>query len=249
MNKLASIVVVILLLCGGALWFLAGGSLNDFIKQQIERVGTKTTEQSVKVEQVEIKLTEGAGAIKGLTLANPAGYQSKHAFSLGHIGLDINIESLTQEPIVLDEIVLQQPQVFVEVNQDGSANVKDILDAINRNLPKGEAAQETAPETPAANEPKIRVDRLTIAGVALALDLSKLGNKQHQLTLPDIHLSNIGGEKGMPASQLGAEVAKQALTAIWKQTKKEQKQQLKAKLEEKAKKKLTDLLNKLKSDG
>lgn len=245
MNKLASVAVVVLLICGGMLWFLASGSLNDFVKAQIESVGTKTTEQKVSVAQVDIKLTSGAGFIKGLTLANPEKYKADNLFSLNEIGLDINLESLTSEPIVIDEILIKNPQFFVEVNSDGSANIKDILDAINKNTPKS-TGQQDSPETQnSTKEPKIKLTKLTIAGVSLSLDLSQLGNKAHQLSLPDINLSNIGGEAGLPASQLGTEITKQLLNAVWKQTKKAQKDKLKAKLKDKAKEKLSDLINKL----
>ena len=67
MKIIASIIVVLLLLSGGALWFLAGGSLNEYVKSQIETVGTQVTEQAVTVKAVDIKLTSGAGSI----LANP----------------------------------------------------------------------------------------------------------------------------------------------------------------------------------
>lgn len=60
--------------------------------------------------------------------------------------------------------------------------------------------------------------------------------------MPDINLTNIGGEAGMSASLLGAEIAKQALSSIWKQAKSEQKKKLKAKVKEKIKDKLKEKL-------
>lgn len=242
MNKLTPIIVVILLFCGGSLWFLASGSLNDFIKTQIETIGSQTTEQQVKVNNVDIKMSSGAGAIKGLTLANPAKYNASHLFSLGQIGLDINLESLTKEPIVIDEILIEQPEVFVEFKKDGSVNVKEIMDAIKKNIP---ASNDQASQPTTKEEPKISVTKLTVAGVKLSIDLSDLGNKVHQATLPDIELSNIGGQQGLPASQLGVEITQMILDKIWRHTKKVQKDKLKTTIKEKAKEKLGDLLNKI----
>ncbi|MFT6918959.1 MAG: hypothetical protein ACJA2G_001594, partial [Cognaticolwellia sp.] len=68
---IASIIIVLLLLSGGALWFLAGSSLNGYIKGQIETVGSKVTEQKVTVKTVDIKIASGAGSILGINLANP----------------------------------------------------------------------------------------------------------------------------------------------------------------------------------
>ena len=245
MKIIASIIVVLLLLSGGALWFLAGGSLNDFIKNQIETVGSQVTEQSVTVKAVDIKLTSGAGSILGINLANPKTYSQPNAFSLGEVTLDINLESLTSSPIIIDAIVIKSPQAFVQMTQTGGSNIQDILDAIERNTPKGDSQAADTESTNSADEPKIKVRKIVLAGTALSLDLTAFGNKEHSATLPDITLSNVGGEAGLPASQLGSEIVKQALSNIWKQAKATQKKKLtddaKEKLKEKAKKKLTEL--------
>ena len=242
MKIIASIIVVLLLLSGGALWFLAGGSLNDYIKSQIETVGTQVTEQAVTVKAVDIKITQGAGSILGINLANPKAYSQPNAFVLDEVTLDINLESLTSTPIIIDAIVIKSPQAFVQFTQTGGSNIQDILDAIERNVPKADA---NAVDTKTDNEPKIKVTKIILAGTALTLDLSAFGNKEHSATLPDITLNNIGGEAGLPASQLGSEIVKQALSKIWQQAKATQKKKLTdsatEKLKEKAKKKLTDL--------
>jgi len=242
---IASIIVVLLLLSGGALWFLAGGSLNDYIKTQIETVGTEITEQAVTVKAVDIKITSGAGSILGINLANPKTYSQPNAFALGEMTLDINLESLTSSPIIIDAIVIKSPQAFVEFTQTGGSNIQDLLDAIERNTPKSDTAATTEEPANDGDEPRIKVSKIVLVGTALTLDLSAFGNKEHSATLPDIILNNVGGDAGLPASQLGSEIAKQALSHIWKQAKATQKQKLidsaKDKLKEKAKKKLTDL--------
>ena len=216
MKIIASIIVILLLLGGGALWFLANGSLNDYIKNQIETVGKQVTEQTVSVKAVDIKLTSGAGSILGVNLANPESYSQPNAFALDEVTLDINLESLTSSPI--------------------------IIDAIERNTPKTEASTS---EAASGTEPKIKVTKIVLAGTALTIDLSAFGNKEHSAELPDITLSNVGGDAGLPASQLGSEIVKQALSKIWQEAKDTQKKKLlddaKEKLKDKAKKKLTDL--------
>lgn len=241
MNKLASLVIIVLLFCGAALWFLANGSLDDFIKQQIQTQGSKITNQTVLVKNVEMKLTSGSGAINGFSLSNPKEYKYPHAFSFETVLLDINIKSLTEDPIVIDEIRINNPQAFVELTQSGKANLKDILDEVEKNLPKSETTS-TETESSSKDEPNIRVKKLILSGTNLSLDLSALGNKEHQLTLPDINLSNIGGDAGLPASVLGAEIAKEALSSIWKEAKAEQKKKLKEKLTNKIKEKALDKL-------
>lgn len=248
MKLLASIAVVILLACGGALWFLASGSLNEYIKVQIETIGKQITEQEVTVNNVDIQLTKGAGSILGLSLANPQEYTYPHAFTLGEITLDINIESLTKEPIIIDAIVIKDPKAFVQFTSSGDSNIKDLLDTIQKNIPNANDAQAEESETTAKTEPKLTVSKVILAGTALTVDLSALGNKEHSAELQDIVLTNIGGKNGLPASELGGVIIKEALSKIWSETKNTQKEQLKKqatdKLKDKAKKKLSELFNK-----
>jgi hypothetical protein len=242
MNKLAAIVVTALLIIGGALWFLAAGALNDFVKVQIEQLGSEYTEQKVSVANVNIELTKGSGAINGISITNPAGYQQAKAFVLDNIALDIDVASLKEaNPIVIESFVINKPQAFVEFTKKGGANVKDILDALKKHLP---ASSETAAKESNANEPNIKVNKLILSGVALTVDLRQLGNKEYTEQLPEINLGAIGGEKGLPASQLGTEIAKQVVDSIWQQAKSTQKKKLvekaKNKLKEKLKEKLPD---------
>ena len=248
MKLLASIAVVVLLACGGALWFLAGGSLNEFVKLQIETVGQQTTEQEVTVKSVDIQLTKGAGSILDLSLANPKSYTHPHAFTLGEITLDINVESLTKTPIIIDAIVIKDPKAFVQFTSSGDSNIKDLLDIIKKNTALANEAPAKKENTDSATEPKLSVSKVILAGTSLTIDLSALGNKEHSAVLQDIELTNIGGNKGLPASEIGGVIIKEALAKIWAETKNTQKKQLKKqatdKLKEKAKKKLSELFNK-----
>lgn len=241
MKIIASIIIVLLLLAGGASWFLTSGYLNDFIKEQIETVGTQITEQNVTVKAVDIKITTGAGSILGINVANPKKYTQPNAFSLGEATLDIDLESINSSPIIIDAIIIKSPEAFVEMTKSGGSNIKDILDAIERNAPKSEGQQEETAST--TDEPKIKVSKIVLAGTALSLDLSAFGNKNHTATLPDITLTNIGGDAGLPASELGSVIAKEALSNIWKQAKKSQKSKLIDDAKEKAKEKLKEKLN------
>jgi ABC-type transporter MlaC component len=250
MKKFILFTAILVLIAGGAFQFLTGSAVNNLIKEQIEQVGTKITEQSVTVASVEMKLLEGSGTINGLVLPNPAKYTAPSLFSLNEVTLDINLTSLTTDLIIIDRIILNKPEAVVEFTENAGSNIQDILDAIKKNTAstnQTEPEEKTTPEN--SVDPIVRVNKFVLAGVALTVDLTKLGNKAHQATLADIVLTNIGGEAGMPASQLGAELTKKALSSIWKQAKKEQtdilKSEIKDKVKDKVKEKLSGFLNKL----
>lgn len=242
MKIIATFLVAILLLLGGTLWFLADGSLNEFVKAQIEGVGLSVTEQKVSVDTVDIRLTEGAGSIKGLKLPNPSGYDYPNAFTLGETTLDLNLASLTKEPIVIDAIIIKAPQAFVQLKKDGSSNIQELIDIINKNVGESAPAKQEASTGP---EPKIAVTKVILENTNLTLDLTAFGNKAHQVTLPNINLTNIGGTAGLPASELGSAIVKEALSSIWKEAKKEQEKALKNKVKDKLKEKAKKELGKL----
>jgi len=247
MKKFIIFTALILAIGGGAFWFLTSDKLNEIIAEQIEVQGKKFTEQSVTVKKVDMQLFSGAGTINGLILNNPSGYTTTPLFALDEITLDINIESLAGvrdgKPIVIDAIVIDKPEALVEFNETGGSNIQVILDAIDKNIPKSSAGTETS--TDQTDSPKIRVKKFVLAGVALRVDLTKLGNTTHKKILPDINLANIGGEEGLPANELGGVMIKKALSAIWKQAKDSQKDVLKEQVKEKAKAKVKEKASEL----
>ena len=247
MKKFIIFTALILAIGGGAFWFLTSDKLNEIIAEQIEVQGKKFTEQSVTVKKVDMQLFSGAGTINGLILNNPSGYTTTPLFALDEITLDINIESLAGvrdgKPIVIDAIVIDKPEALVEFNETGGSNIQVILDAIDKNIPKSSAGNETS--TGQTDSPKIRVKKFVLAGVALRVDLTKLGNTTHKKTLPDISLANIGGEEGLPANELGGVMIKKALSAIWKQAKDSQKDIIKDQVKEKAKAKVKEKASEL----
>ncbi len=243
MKKVIIFVAVLVILAGGAFWFIAGGALNGLIKAKIEEVGTQVTGQAVSVQSVDIKLFKGVGTIKGLILPNPSKYKADSLFTLNEITLDINLESLTTDIIVIDQIVIASPQATVEFTNTAGSNIQDILNTIDNNLPTSTEDKKAEQSKTNQDEAIIKVKEFVLAGVALSVDLTELGNKVHQKTLPDIKLVNVGGNEGLVASQLGVELLKQSLNSIWKQAKKEQKSQVKEKIEKKLKEKVKDKLS------
>jgi len=243
MKKVIIFIALMALLAGGAFWFLADGALNNLIKVKIEQVGKQVTEQSVTVKSVDVKLFKGVGTINGLVLPNPKKYKANSLFSLNEITLDINLASLTTDIIIIDKIVIDSPEAVVEFTKTGTSNIQDILNIIDKNLPASSADKTPEPTTSDKAEAIIKVKQFILAGVSLSVDLTELGNKVHKKTLTDISLVNIGGDAGLPASQLGAELLKQALSSIWKQAKKEQEKQVKDKFTDKIKDKLSEFFN------
>jgi len=242
MKYLSAIAIVILLLCGGAMWFLASGSLNAFIKSEIETQGFSVLAVPVKVEAVEISLSQAAGTIKQVTIDNVSGFSSKKLYQLGHVTLDINLKSLKESPLVVDAVKVDGSLLNIEVNSDGDSNIQVLKEQIN--LPEASQNEQEA-EVDETKDRKIKITQLLLTNINAQLDLSALGGDVHQVTLPQIALNNIGGESGVPASKLGQIILKQLVDEIWQETKSIQAKKLQDKLKDKLQDKVSDKLKSL----
>src|SRR5512139_669720 len=97
-------------------------NINSIVKSAIEHYGSATVKTSVRVSSVSLKLTEGSGTIKGLTVANPRGISSSHVLSLGSISVRSEPRTVTSGVVVIDEVRITAPQVVYEINDSGVSN-------------------------------------------------------------------------------------------------------------------------------
>ncbi len=214
MNKLATFAVALLLIFGGALWYLASADWNGFIKTQIELHGSHLTSQTVAVEKVDLKLTEGFGGIYGLTVSNPAQYQQENALSLGEISLDIDVESVTSSPVVLESIRVSAAQAAVEFDKEGNNNIQDILDAIESHTSTSPEQQKKQKKQDKKPTTKVAINSIVIEKLKLTLDLQDVNGEVMDVQLPDIKLDGIGGTEGLPADKLAIEISKKLLESV-----------------------------------
>lgn len=206
MKKLLIGVAVLMVLIAGAVFFLFS-NLNSLVKTAIEEAGSKVAGVKVSVSSVEISVTEGKGTISGLTVANPKGFKTPHAVSLGAVTVGIDTGSTTKNPIVIKEISVSQPVVAYEIG-DGGSNI----DAIQKNVQAFTGGGGSAKSEPAkgGEETKLIIDLLQLTGGQMTL-ATPLPGGTASAPLPDIKLTGIGRSGGGASA---AEVASKTLSAI-----------------------------------
>ena len=249
------LILIIVIAIAGSIYYLLT-NLDDLIEAAIEKYGSEATQTSVLVDSVKTDLTDGAASITGLTISNPAGYDLPNAFSLGEIRIGIDLQSLQEEPYIINEITVLAPQVFVEINEDNKTN----LNELKNNLTAGSTgnAQDEKSQAPAggsAKEPRLIIRRITFADGTIQAKVAALKNKEYELKLPSFDMSNLGGSKGATATEIASEILKRLtdrasdivkkdiIDAELKKLKEKAQKKIdeeKAKLEDKAKSKLED---------
>ncbi|MCW8924460.1 MAG: hypothetical protein OQK69_12690 [Gammaproteobacteria bacterium] len=256
MKKLipALILIIIIAIAAGVYFVLT--NLDALIEAAIEKYGSEATQTSVLVDGVKTDLANGTAAITGLTIGNPAGYEFANAFSLGEIRVGIDLESLQEEPYVINEIAVLAPQVFVEVNEDNKTNLNELKDNLAAGAKDSAQGQETREAAAGgSSEPRLIIRRVTFADGGIQARVAALKNKEYQLTLPRFDMRDLGGSKGATPGEIANEilkrltdragdvVKKEIVDAQVKKLKEKAQQKFdeeKARLEDKAKSKLED---------
>ena len=206
---LGLVLIIILAIVGGVYYVLT--NLDALVEAAIEKHGSEATQTAVRVDSVKIDLSNGAGGISGLTIANPKGFTRPYAFSLGEIRTGIDLQSLQEEPYIIDEITILAPQVFVEINEGNKTN----LNELKNNLISGTSSRsatndnkEQAPAEGSASEPRLIIRRVTFADGTIQASVAALQNKEYQLKLPGLDMKDLGGSNGATGSELASEILK-----------------------------------------
>ncbi len=185
-------------------------NLDSIVKQVVEKAGTHVTQTKVSLADVKIGLTEGTGALSGLRIANPKGFSGNPIFSLGTISVKLDTATLTQDPIVIQEVRIKAPQVLYEIDEKGKSN----LDALKKNVAASTEGSGGAPKSSSdsgGTGPKIIIRKLIIEDGQADIKLNALVSKDLSAKLPRIQLNNIGQKSG---GATPAEVGQKVITAM-----------------------------------
>ena len=202
-SLIAAIAVVVV-----AVLLYVTASLDSLVKQGIETYGSRIVGAPVRVGSVEISLSSGRGTLRELSVSNPEGFSNGDALRLAEITLDIQPSSLTQEPLVIQEITILGPQVNAEVSASGSTNI----DVLRRNVSaysgtSSDGGSTTSPEavddTP---PPLLRINELTFADGVLAADTTAIGGDVRALELAPLRLAELGGKNGQPVDVIAKSI-------------------------------------------
>lgn len=208
--------LVVLIAVGIAGYYLYS-NLDVLVEQAIEQVGSDTVGVAVRVDRVELDLEAGRASIFGLSVANPIGFEGAEAFALGEITVDIDLDSiLDQNPIILDEVRIESPAVFYELNAARKSNLEILAENASRGSEAGEAKEEGAGES----EPPLRllIRKIRFADGQVEADTRAVGGNRMEAKLATSKLSNVGGKNGAPGAEISSivveDLVRRSLLAI-----------------------------------
>ena len=189
-------------------------SLDSLVKQAVEKYGSEATQTEVKLKEVKLNITSGQGALHGLKVGNPKGFDTPAAFQLGSISVNLDTSTVTGNPIVIKQIAIEAPEVTYELTPAGSnvGTIQKNVDSYANKFGGGKQAPQPKAKTEDDGK-KLVIETLTIKGGKVTVAASILPGQGRSMTapLPDITLRNIGKDSG---GATPAEVSAKVLTAL-----------------------------------
>lgn len=228
-----TLIIIIVLIAAVITYFLT--NLNMIVKMAIEKYGSEAIGTAVRVKRVNIQLKEGSAFIEGLTVANPEGFETPLAFSLGKTGADIDLASLKTDEIGIEDIVVKAPEIFVEINKDNKNNLNELM----KNLPKAPAKTKSSEESKETKEVKMHIHHLIFEKGRIYAKVVPM-NKDYELDMPKVEMQNLRGTPQEITKQIIQKLGRVAVKEVQRKGVGQATDQLK----KEATKKVTDNLKK-----
>ena len=189
-------------------------NLDAIVKKGVETVGPQITKVSVKLDEVHIGLLTSSIKIKGLVVGNPDGYRAPDAINASTIAVGGDPFSIMSDKIVVRSIKVEAPEITFEGGLSGN-NLSKIMDNVNGTPQTGLVITNSVKQPKSSK--KIEVDDLLITGAKVHAIVTDAGGKEITLTLPDIHLTDLGkGNNGLTPTELTRAVLKAIISATVK---------------------------------
>ena len=187
----------------------------QIVQAAIEDQGSRATQVAVKLDAVDISLQELKAGIRGLTVANPPGFKTARAVSLGEVSVKI-AKDWSLDLIAIDEVMVRAPEVTYEIGSGGSniAAIQQNVENFMKVMGGGPGGSDGASAPSESKDgPKVVINDLWIKGGKVNVSASLLQGKTLTTPLPEIHLTDIGKDSGGASP---AEVVDQIIAAITK---------------------------------
>lgn len=208
MKKFLLILLTIVILLAGGICGLYL-NLESIVKTSVAKYGSQLTGTEVALDGFRLSPLKGEAELKGLRIANPAGYQTPHILSLGSVYVKLDVRSLLKPVIIVEDIRIANPEIAYELKNVTHNNVSDLLAAVNKNTAAksgtgsqpGTSAKSGSSDTAqtASSQPgkKVIINALNITGGKVSLGAT-FGGKgaAASVPLPAVTLKDIGREKG-----------------------------------------------------
>ncbi len=179
--------------------YISFPSLENIAKQLVHEYGSKIIGTSVSIKGLNFKPTSGYASVTDFEIENPKGYKSKNLFYLKELSVQIDLSTITDELIIVDNVKINNPQITYEMLSLKQNNISDILNNIKNNTVSDNDAKDTSSSKKTNNKSsskKVVIKTLSVndGAINVMMGIGKF-KKELSLPLPKIEMHNIGQDK------------------------------------------------------
>jgi len=188
-------------------------NLDRVIKYGVETYGPAATGTPVNLDNARVSIRSGKGELNGLMIDNPPGFDSDYAFKLNKIKINLDPQSLTQDTIVIKQILVDSASLNSEF-KGRQSNLQQIRNHLNKytTTSKEEKEKQETEKQPPKEAMKFIIKEFHFTNGEVTV-LSDVANIEETIGIPSFSLTNIG-EKTNGVTI--AEVSQQLLQPIIK---------------------------------
>jgi uncharacterized protein involved in outer membrane biogenesis len=194
-------------------------SLGTIVKRGVEKIGPSATQVNVKLQNAEVWLFAWRVQLTGFVLGNPPGCRTPSSIAVGDVSVRFKPGSVFSDKLVVDSIKVKAPVITWEGGLTDN-NLKKIEKNLNDYIGSSSTApNSSAPSSsPAEPEKKLQVNDLVITGAKLQVNTALSGGRTITLSIPDIHLTDLGtGPQGITPVEVGQRALHAVLIAATKE--------------------------------
>ena len=193
-------------------------NIDSILKFTIESYASQALDTKVEINSVETRFKRNRIRLKNPTIANPAGFSSPNAFSASVISTEFDPSNSNEKQVVIDKFAIHSPVITLEINNDLKTNLAALENSAQSFISKSDT--NVKPDTTDTDINVIINDFVMNNGRVILL-IESQNNKQYEQAIPDIQLSNIGGDSGSNIKIVSAKIYQSILDAIQSALKKQ----------------------------
>ena len=203
---LGAIIVIV-----GIAVYMGLSNLGPIIKKAVNTYGPKITKTELHVADVGVSILSAEAKVKEFFLGNPQGFKSSSAMQVGSVFVNVDEKSLMSDTIIIDRIEVKQPEINYE-KKGKTDNFNALLNNVKKSAASDKKSSEASKEEGGGKKLIINDFIVTKGKINLEMSAYGLGAKEISVTLPDIHLKDIGKQEGGASA---AEVSKEIFAALY----------------------------------
>jgi uncharacterized protein involved in outer membrane biogenesis len=187
-------------------------SLGSIVKKAMETIGPKATQVEFKVKSAGVWLFAWRVELTGVVLGNPPRCKTPTAITIEDVSVRVKPTSVFSDKVVVESIRVKSPVITLEGGLRDN-NLKKIENSLNEYIGSSSTSPNSSapPSSPAKPERKLQVDDLVITNAKLQVNTKLSGGRTITLSIPEIHLTNLGSD---PGGITGVEVGQRMLHAV-----------------------------------